>query len=111
METLKKYQIVPGAYFLLVLLIYFYFKSTYLTFGDGICFLTALENGFDISTSATSHFLYVNFLKIFQDAIPLFNDIDKALIFSILFALLTLVQVYRSAYLLTSNRIAATMAF
>src|SRR4051812_45687079 len=111
METLKKYQIVPGLYFLLVLLIYFYFKSSHITFGDGIGVLLTLENGYDISTTATSHFLYINSLKIFQNIIPLNNDVEKALFFSLLFAILTLIKIYRTAYLLTNDKVSSTMAF
>ncbi|HEX8548841.1 MAG TPA: DUF2723 domain-containing protein, partial [Cytophagaceae bacterium] len=97
-------------YFVLLVCLYIYYRSTHITFGDGIVFMYTIAKGYDISTTATTHLLYINFLKVVNDSLPFFDSVAKAVGVSIMFSIFTLSLVYRSSYILTENRIASIMS-
>lgn len=92
---------------IIIATIYILFMAETVGYGDGLGFLITVMNGYEPATNATGHFLYVNIMSFFVHNLPGGTLILKCVLFSILFSVLTLIQVYRTCNLLTTSRIAA----
>jgi hypothetical protein len=91
--------------------VYIYNANTAIGFGDALGFVWALEkDGFDWSTNATSHFGYINAVKLFTYILPFVSAFSIATAFSIAFAIATVCVLYKIILLLTQNHLTSILA-
>jgi Protein of unknown function (DUF2723) len=95
---------LPSLVFGLLAAIYLVNRSPYVGFNDGLTFLYFADNAFDPATNATSHFLYINLLRLLQLAFYFVPTVLLLTLFSIGCTLGTLYIVYRAARLLSPTR-------
>lgn len=98
----KEFLIVSGT-FIFLALIYWIFRSRVIGYGDALGFYIKAADSFTLKTTVLAHFLYLNLLSLFMRASLLCSSFDLAVIFSIVFSLATLYQLYRIVKLQTDN--------
>ncbi len=84
--------------------------NPHVNFGDSLGFLVFAVEGWDLNTNATSHFLYNNLNHLAVLLLPNWDPVRVLTGLSSTYAVLALLQVYRSALLLQSNKLAAALA-
>lgn len=85
-------------------------RNPHVNFGDSLGFLVFAVEGWDLHTNATSHFLYNNLNHLAVLLLPNWDPVRLLTGLSTVYALLTLLQVYRTALMLHSDRLAAALA-
>lgn len=85
-------------------LLYWFQRSPYVGFSDGLSFLQSASHGFDTATNATSHFLYNNILHVLLLAFPFIPQVEVLTAFSVVCSLFTLIVIYHAARQLTPSQ-------
>lgn len=101
--SITKDRIIICSIFAVLIFYYYFFRSSHVDFADGIDFLIGINQGFIWETDATTHFLYINTLYVFNKIIPWGTDLSHAVLFSLIFSVLTNVQLFRLVRFVTNN--------
>ncbi|MFC1490108.1 protein O-mannosyl-transferase family [Candidatus Latescibacterota bacterium] len=96
--------------FLIILAVYWWERMRGPGWGDSLLFIVSSLEGFSWSVNATGHFLYDNLNVLFVFLIPWVEPAALLTVISILYAMLTLVRIYQTAFILTENSFAAILA-
>jgi Protein of unknown function (DUF2723) len=102
----KKYPIGYPAILIFWFLVYSIGKHPDFPWGDGIGYAMAIEHGFDLSTNANSHFLYLNFHRLMM---VVFHFQDPAFLLgwaSIGWAILCLFLTFKISSIWSGNKAA-----
>lgn len=112
-KILFKYiQISKAILFFTILwiaIVYFFTRNKHINFGDSLPILYTATAGYDLSTNATSHFLYINTCHLATTIFQSFNPISVLTVFSISFSLLTLIQLFNISLLLTQDKVVSAL--
>lgn len=91
------------AVFTFIITLYFFNKSSAISFGDFLGFYSTSELGFELSTNPMSHFLYINSLRLFSLALFWNSHLENCIFFSIIFSVLTLFLLFFTIIQLTRS--------
>ncbi|MDX2189479.1 MAG: DUF2723 domain-containing protein [Bacteroidota bacterium] len=94
----------------IIFFVYFINSNTSIGFGDALGFVWASECCFQLGTNATSHFLYVNFLRLLVIMFSYFDAFQIASFVSILFSLITLLLVYCTSFKISDSSWASVIS-